>query len=41
VQDLFDICQFDVIDAGSEFAAYKDFGYVLVKGEWQLCRDKI
>jgi lipopolysaccharide transport system ATP-binding protein len=39
VQELFDICPIDVIDAGSEFAAYKDFGYVLVKGEWQVCRD--
>ena len=39
VQELFDICPLDVIDAGSELAAYKDYGYVLVKGEWQLCRD--
>ena len=36
VQELFDICPFDVIDTGSELAAYRDHGYVLVKGEWQV-----
>jgi len=39
IQEVFDICPFDVIDAGTELAAYKDYGYVLVKDEWQLCRD--
>lgn len=36
IQDLFDICPFTVIDAGSELAAYNDYGYVQMKGEWQV-----
>ena len=36
VQELFDICPLNVIDTGSELAAYRDHGYVLVKGEWQV-----
>ena len=36
MQELFDICPFDVIDAGSKLAAYKDFGYVLARGDWKV-----
>ena len=39
LQELFDICRFDVIDAGSDLAAYKDYGYVQVKGDWRVWRD--
>ena len=35
-QDLFDICPFEVIDAGSKLAAYKDHGYVMANGEWSV-----
>ena len=35
-QDLFDICPFEIIDAGSKLAAYKDHGYVMSKGEWSV-----
>jgi lipopolysaccharide transport system ATP-binding protein len=35
-QDLFDICPFEVIDAGSKLAAYRDHGYVMSQGEWSV-----
>lgn len=36
LQQLDDICSFDVIDVGSEMAAYQDYGYIQVKSEWQI-----
>ncbi len=39
LQELFDICRIDVIDAGSKLAAYKDYGYVQVKGDWRVWND--
>ena len=36
IHDLFDICPFHVIDAGSDLAAYNDYGYVQMKGRWQV-----
>lgn len=35
-QDLFDICPFEVLDAGSKLAAYKDHGYVMANGDWSV-----
>ncbi len=35
-QELFDICPFVIIDTGSELAAYRDFGYVQFKADWQV-----
>ena len=40
VQELFDICRFEIIDAGSDMSAYRDYGYVLVKGDWKVYRDQ-
>jgi len=37
IQDLNDVCPFSIIDTGSDLAAYRDYGYVQVKGEWQSC----
>jgi len=39
LQELADICQFVVIDAGSDLASYKDYGYVQIKGDWQAVRE--
>jgi hypothetical protein len=39
LQELFDICRFDVIDTGSDLAAYKDYGYLQVRGNWRVWRD--
>ena len=39
VQELSDVCPFAVIDTGSEYASYKDYGYVRIKGEWQSVRE--
>jgi lipopolysaccharide transport system ATP-binding protein len=36
VQDLFDVCSVEVIDAGSDLAAYRDHGYVMARGEWSV-----
>jgi lipopolysaccharide transport system ATP-binding protein len=36
IHDLFDICPFSVIDAGSELAAYNDYGYVQMKPSWRV-----
>jgi len=38
-QDLFDICPFEVLDAGSKLAAYKDHGYVMAKGDWSVVKN--
>ena len=36
IHDLFDICPFTIVDTGSELSKYTDYGYVQVKGEWQV-----
>lgn len=36
IHNLFDICPFNVLDTGSELSAYKDYGYVQIKGDWQM-----
>jgi lipopolysaccharide transport system ATP-binding protein len=36
IHNLFDICPFSVIDTGSDLAAFKDYGWVQVKGEWEI-----
>jgi lipopolysaccharide transport system ATP-binding protein len=36
IQDLFDVCSVEVIDAGSDLAAYRDHGYVMARGEWSV-----
>lgn len=38
LQDLVDICPFIIVDTGSELASYQDYGYVQIKGEWQVSR---
>jgi lipopolysaccharide transport system ATP-binding protein len=35
VHNLFDICPVTVIDTGSELAAFKDYGWVQIKGQWE------
>lgn len=39
LQELMDICPFMVIDTGSALASYKDYGYVQIKGHWQIGRE--
>lgn len=39
VQELSDVCPFQIVDAGSEMVSYRDYGYVVTKGEWHVCRD--
>ena len=34
IHDLPDVCPFTVIDTGSELSAYRDYGYVQIKGDW-------
>ena len=34
IQELFDVCSVEVIDAGSDLAAYRDHGYVMARGQW-------
>lgn len=36
IQDLVDVCSVEVIDAGSDLAAYRDHGYVMAQGEWSV-----
>jgi lipopolysaccharide transport system ATP-binding protein len=38
LQELSDVLPFVVIDTGSDLAAYSDYGYVQVKGEWKAGR---
>ena len=38
IQDLFDICPFTVIDAGTDMAAYSDYGYVQGRGDWTVTK---
>ena len=35
IHDLFDICPFSILDTGSDLSAYKDYGYVQIKGDWE------
>jgi len=35
IHNLFDICPFGITDTGSELSAYKDYGFVQIKGDWQ------
>jgi lipopolysaccharide transport system ATP-binding protein len=37
LQELNDVCPFEVVDAGSDMVGYRDFGYVVAKGEWRVC----
>jgi hypothetical protein len=37
LQELNDVCPFEVVDAGSDMVGYRDFGYVIAKGEWRVC----
>ena len=39
LQELMDICPFMIIDIGSDLASYKDYGYVQIKGDWQVERE--
>lgn len=39
LQDLFDICPFHIVDMGSDLTSYKDYGYVQIKGDWQVDYD--
>jgi hypothetical protein len=39
VHDLFDICPIEIIDVGSEMAAYRDYGYVIARGSWKICKN--
>jgi homopolymeric O-antigen transport system ATP-binding protein len=36
VHELFDVCPFSVIDAGSELSRYKDYGFVQIDSDWQI-----
>ncbi len=36
IQDLFDICPLTIIDAGTEMAPYRDYGYIQMGGEWSV-----
>lgn len=34
IHNLFDVCPFTIVDTGSELSAYRDYGFVQVRGEW-------
>lgn len=36
IDEVFDICPITVIDTGSDLSAYRDYGFVQIKGEWQV-----
>ncbi|HMJ08253.1 MAG TPA: hypothetical protein VK468_04565, partial [Pyrinomonadaceae bacterium] len=36
IHDLSDICPFSVIDTGSDLSAFRDYGFVQIKGDWQV-----
>jgi hypothetical protein len=39
VQEISDVCPFAIIDTGSDMVGYRDFGYVVAKGEWHVCAE--
>ncbi len=40
IHDLFDICPFSILDTGSDLSAYKDYGYVQIKSDWEAAELK-
>ncbi len=39
IDNNFDICQFSVVDTGSELSIYKDYGYVQIRSNWETVGD--